>query len=247
MKTDTVTRKNEKKKVYESYPKASVKFAVADGCFLDCRQMLHNNKLYLVPRYINRVDCYPKKKGKGETHGWQLRYKKLSIFYSDSKYSSPRHALETAKSDLKKGYIVKEHRDCPSQKIHKKINKPKKIKLIPGVRLYMNRPKVKDKKTGEVIGMKVRHYYVEVIVPVYDQKRRVINKYFATENTISRERIKNILDLALSFRRYMEHLFEKKETELARICKFEHMTPELIAEFKPRVRYPTIKQILNDL
>ena len=243
MKSKNFSRKNEKKKVYETYPKASVKFEVADGCFLDCRQMLHENKLYLVPRYINRVDCYPQQKGKGETHGWQLRYKKLSLFYSDGKYRSPRHALEAAKSDLKRGYIVAEHRDNPSQKIHKKVNKPKKIKLIPGVRLFSNCPKVKDKKTGKEIGRKVKHYYISIIVPVFDQKRRQVVKYIATENTLSQERINHILDLALSFRRYMEHLFNTKETELARICKLEHMTPELIAEYKPRVKYPTVKQM----
>ena len=215
------------KNKYHIYEKTSITFEVADDCYLNCRLVTVKGQSYVVPRYINRVDISVE--NKQGTHGWQLRYKSISIFYNDKKSNSIRIGLERAKKDLKKGFVVKAYLPLGNQVMLKKAYKTKKIKLIPGVRIsYM----VTKKKP-------YKQYSVICDISVLNGKARSFRKYIAVEKQLTQEKINHAITIAATMRKYAEHLFNSGDSDIAKIIKLEHITPKLIDEYFPKIKFPT--------
>lgn len=222
-----------KKKTYQKLDKSPIQFEVADNCFLNCRNITVKGIKYVVPRHINRVDIYLEGNKQG-THGWQLRYKKISKFYNDKKQSSIKLGLEKAKSDLRRGYIVKEHKHFANQKINKRVLKRKKLKLIPGVNIA----------SSALANSNQKYYNVVCRIPVYNGISRQFSIYLAVTNRLTQEKVNQSLDTILTLRKYSEYLYKTKQADIAKIITPKHITPLLIEQYKPRVKYPTVKQII---
>ncbi len=222
------------KRPYQKYKKSPVTFEVAEDCFVNCRAIVVKDKTYVVPRHINRVDICSGKNNKG-THGWQLRYKKISKFYNDRKQSSIKLGLEKAKNDLRKGYVAKDHIEIVNQKLNKKNLKTKKIKLIPGVNIA----------SSTLAKTMVKHYNVVCCISVLNGKARQFTKYLSVEERLTQEKLNKALDVLLTLRKYSEHLYHTKQPEIAKILSVKHITPLLIKEYCPKIKYPTIQQVVK--
>lgn len=141
---------------------------------------------FRVPRYISRVDINtPFKAG---THGWQVRYKGQSKFFSDVHYGrkrigSPAASLEAATIYL--GSIF----EGPPLLFREKPLKHKADKSLPvGVR---ERRKVS-------IGRKVTEILFEVSAVSNRHPSKLF--YVGTENTLTPQRYQTALHEAIQYR-----------------------------------------------
>ncbi len=207
---------------------------VLDGVSIPAREVKVENRWIEAPRHINRIDI-PNKK----THGWQVRYRDNSKFFSDVRADdkSPEGSLENAKAFLKTIYKDDQH-IYKFAKISQE-HKDKGLKLYPGVSgLWRCAP-----------GRSVFEFYFQVIVPVYGPNRhRNIKIYVCTENTLNREFINSKAKQAIAIRRYFENLYKQRDIETAKTMTLTKFDGVDLSEFErsfPPISNKKMKELLQ--
>lgn len=156
-------------------------------------------RAFRTPRHIVRVDV--NELGKAGTHGWQVRLKKPSKFFSDchygnSKRGNPKASLEAAIDYLSSIY------QGPRVLVRTEPTSRKKNPLLgSGVREAWKQSKKKA----------VRELYIEASPPCHSRSPKRF--YVGTENTISPERYLKALAKAREARAQLvqEHLAHQKQ------------------------------------
>lgn len=147
-----------------------------------------------VPRHIQRIDIDDP--GKAGTHGWQVRYRGQTKFFSDARgkdLRNPYQSLRDAQAHLNAIY------EGPIPKTRKVARGDKDGQLPPGVQIKWRRRRDKQ----------FREMYVEVSPP----KRGVspIRFYVGTENTVNNARLGEGIKKALVER---DRLVKEHQQEL---------------------------------
>lgn len=135
---------------------------------------------FWVPAFVVRIDIDDP--GRAGTHGWQVRYRKPSVFFGDSLNGlrrSPQKSLQEAINYLRK--IFRGTRSC----VRSEEKPAKQIKTgKPGIRITHRLRK--NRRVAEI--------YIRIDAPVAGHPPK--NIYVGTENTVTRARIKEKLVMA---------------------------------------------------
>lgn len=151
-----------------------------------------------VPEHIQRIDTR-------STHGWQLRYGKPTLFFSDSKAQggSPRAALKLAIAALRKRLIAL---PAPTG-LQRAASASKQNDLPAGISgpILRQRP-----------GRTAAECHFSVNLPRFDAKPLRRSVYIANQNTYSKERYEQALATAIELRKEAEKAYQKAATAAKR-------------------------------
>lgn len=154
---------------------------------------------FLVPKYIVRIDIEEPK----QTHGWQVRFNKPFVFFSDAAYPPPRSKVGTPASSLKAAI---QHLATVWRPKAPHIQAERHNKAIPtgmaGVRvIWQSRA-----------GRKVKSCSVEA----RGRDGALLGRYYAgTENTITAASLQQALNEARADRRrYNKELLERHQQDV---------------------------------
>ena len=208
-------------------------WTVIEGVEIPLREVKVAGEWIEAPRHINRIDIDSKK-----THGWQVRYRGQSSFFSDirNKSKDRRQSLEDAKVYLQNIYKDDLHihkYDFPSQE-----HKDKELKLYPGVSGLWRRAPTRE----------MYEFYFQVIVPVYGPNRhRNIKLYACTETTLDKKIVNDRARKAIAIRRYFEDLYSKKDVETAKVLTLKKMDGIDVTPFERKFPPITRKKLVEML
>lgn len=151
-----------------------------------------------VPEHIQRIDTR-------STHGWQLRYGKPTLFFSDSKAkgASPRASLKLAVDALRERLSTL---DAPTG-LQRSASASKQNDLPAGISgpILRQRP-----------GRAAPECHFSVNLPRYGDKPLRRSVYIANQNTYSKERYQEALDTAIALRQEAEKAYQEAATAAKR-------------------------------
>lgn len=158
---------------------------------------IFTGKSFKVPMHVVRLDTR-------NTHGWQLRYGKWTL-YSDhsSDGTGAATALTAASAELARR-IVK----LPAPSGIKKAVQPGKANGMP---LGVSGPIVRRRK-----GQNSAQFYLQVSFPVFSGKSANRSVYIATENTLTQEKYHAALNKAMALRETGVRKFKLATTKAKR-------------------------------
>jgi len=147
-----------------------------------------------VPEHIQRIDTR-------STHGWQLRYGKPTMFFSDSKApgANPRASLKLAIAALRKRLASM---PAPTG-LQRAASSSKQNDLPAGISgpILRQRP-----------GRSAPECHFSVNLPRFGDKPLRRSVYIANQNTYSKERYQEALDAAIALRKQAEEEYQKAAT-----------------------------------
>ena len=151
-----------------------------------------------VPEHIQRIDTR-------STHGWQLRYGKPTLFYSDSKAegANPRASLKAATEALSERLLTL---PAPTG-LQRKASASKQNDLPAGI----SGPILRQRN-----GRSSPECHFSVNLPRYGEKPLRRSVYIANQNTYSKERFDEALAAALELRKEAEQLYQIAATAAMR-------------------------------
>ncbi len=151
-----------------------------------------------VPEHIQRIDTR-------STHGWQLRYGKPTVFFSDSKApgGTPRAALKLAIALLRKRLSTL---PAPTG-LQRAASSSKQNDLPAGISgpILRQRP-----------GRTAAECHFSVNLPRFDGKPLRRSVYIANQNTYSKQRYELALATAIELRTAAEKAYQKAATAAKR-------------------------------
>lgn len=159
-----------------------------------------------VIRYISRVDIYPTATKKRQTHGWQVRYQRISKYFGDGD-GSPLDSLAKAEHYLRSIYVV-------SPAVLTQSERPqKRNKLdIPGVRITTLKRSAQKLADGSVRERTSRQVYIEATHPFKGMKSQRF--YVGTEGSYSEEKMTASMHKAIAYRKEAERTFRAFRAEV---------------------------------
>jgi len=151
-----------------------------------------------VPEHIQRIDTR-------STHGWQLRYGKPTLFFSDSKApgGTPRASLKVAIGALRKRLA-----SLPAPTgLQRAASSSKQNDLPAGISgpILRQRP-----------GRAAAECHFSVNLPRFNAKPLRRSVYIANQNTYSKQRYQQALDAAIELRRDAEEEYQRAATAAKR-------------------------------
>jgi hypothetical protein len=151
-----------------------------------------------VPEHIQRIDTR-------STHGWQLRYGKPTMFFSDSKAEggSPRAALKLAVAALSKRLSTLQ---APTG-LQRKASASKQNDLPAGI----SGPILRQRS-----GRSSPECHFSVNLPRYGEKPLRRSVYIANQNTYTKERYEEALAAAIELRKEAEKAYQAAATAAMR-------------------------------
>lgn len=151
-----------------------------------------------VPEHIQRIDTR-------STHGWQLRYGKPTMFFSDSKAEggSSRASLKMAVAALSKRLATL---PAPTG-LQRKASASKQNDLPAGI----SGPILRQRS-----GRSSPECHFSVNLPRYGEKPLRRSVYIANQNTYSKERYEEALAAAVELRKDAEKLYQQAATAAMR-------------------------------
>ena len=159
---------------------------------------LPNGTKIRVPEHIQRIDTR-------STHGWQLRYGKPTLFFSDSKApgAGARGALKLATDALRERLSTLQ---APTG-LQRAASSSKQNDLPAGISgpILRQRP-----------GRTTPECHFSVNLPRYGDKPLRRSVYIANQNTYSKERYKEALAVALAMRQAAEAAYQEAATAAMR-------------------------------
>ena len=151
-----------------------------------------------VPEHIQRIDTR-------STHGWQLRYGKPTMFFSDSKApgATPRASLKMAIAALRKRLTSLQ---APTG-LQRAASSSKQNDLPAGISgpILRQRP-----------GRTAAECHFSVNLPRFNDKPLRRSVYIANQNTYSKQRYQEALDAAIELRKEAEVEYQKAATAAKR-------------------------------
>ena len=151
-----------------------------------------------VPEHIQRIDTR-------STHGWQLRYGKPTLFFSDSKAAgaNPRGSLKLATDALRERLSTLQ---APTG-LQRAASTSKQNDLPAGISgpILRQRP-----------GRAAPECHFSVNLPRYGDKPLRRSVYIANQNTYSKERYQEALETAIEMRKTAEVAYQTAATDAKR-------------------------------
>ncbi len=151
-----------------------------------------------VPEHIQRIDTR-------STHGWQLRYGRPTLFFSDSKApgANPRGSLKSATDALRERLSTLE---APTG-LQRAASTGKQNDLPAGI-------------SGPILrlrpGRAAPECHFSVNLPRHGEKPLRRSVYIANQNTYSKERYQAALDTAIEMRKSAEVAYQLAATDAKR-------------------------------
>ena len=151
-----------------------------------------------VPEHIQRIDSH-------STHGWQMRYGRPTLFFSDGQGSGngPRPALKRAVDALRQRIA-----DLPAPTGLQRGTSPNKQNDLP---VGISGPILRQRA-----GRSVPECHFSVNLPRFGSKPLRRSVYIANQNTYSPERYTDALNAALDLRRKAEEQYQTDATAAKR-------------------------------